>query len=49
MPRIDLVVESEPSRSARAQQLSAMFDVPPADKCRVEWHGDIPIDASDWN
>jgi len=49
MSRVDLVVESEPSRSPRAQQLSAMFDVPPMDKCRMEWHGDIPIEANDWN
>jgi ABC-type ATPase involved in cell division len=49
MSRVDLIVESEPSRSARAQQLSAMFDVPPVDKCRMEWHGEIPIEAGDWN
>jgi len=47
--RCDLIVESEPSHSARAKQLSAMFDVPPMDKCRMEWHGDIPIEASGWN
>ena len=49
MSRVDLIVESEPSRSARAQQLSAMFDVPAMDKCRMEWHGEIPIEANDWN
>lgn len=47
--KINLTVESEPSRSARAQQLSAMFDVPAMDKCRMEWHGEIPIEANDWN
>jgi ABC-type ATPase involved in cell division/GNAT superfamily N-acetyltransferase len=49
MPSINLIVESEISRTARARQLEAMFDVPPATKCRLEWAGDIPIDANDWN
>jgi ABC-type ATPase involved in cell division/GNAT superfamily N-acetyltransferase len=26
-----------------------MFDVPPMEKCRIEWHGDIPIEANAWN
>jgi ABC-type oligopeptide transport system ATPase subunit len=47
--QINLTVESEPSRSARAQQLSAMFDIPAMDKCRMEWRGEIPIEADDWN
>lgn len=49
MPAIDLIVETEVSRSARARQLSAMFDVPPQEKCSLRWSGEIPIDAQDWN
>jgi GNAT superfamily N-acetyltransferase len=48
--KIDLVVESELSESSRVQQLSAMFDVPPAKKSRMEWHGELPIDNNlPWN
>jgi len=49
MPAIDLVVETEVSRSPRARQLEAMFDVPPGEKCRLEWKGDLPIEAEPWN
>lgn len=49
MPRVDLVVESELSRSPRVRQLEAMFDVPPAEKCRLQWSGDVPIEAEPWN
>ena len=47
--KIDLVVETDISRSPRARQLDAMFDLPPADKCRLEWHGDLPIEEQPWN
>jgi GNAT superfamily N-acetyltransferase len=47
--RIDVAVETEISTSTRAQQLSALFDVPAAKKCRLTWAGEIPIDADDWN
>jgi GNAT superfamily N-acetyltransferase len=47
--RIDLVVQSEISRSGRVRQLEAMFDVPPAEKSRIEWRGELPIEADDWN
>jgi len=47
--RIDLVVESEVSPSSRVAQLEAMFDVPPAAKSRMEWHGDLPIEQEPWN
>lgn len=49
MPRIDFIVETELSESSRVQQLSAMFDVPPAKKSRLEWHGDLPIESDDWS
>src|SRR3982074_625785 len=47
--QIDLVVQTEISRSSRVRQLEAMFDVPPAEKSRLEWHGDLPIDDGNWN
>lgn len=47
--KIDIAVESTLSDSSRVQQLSAMFDVPPAEKSRIEWHGDLPIEEFDWN
>lgn len=49
MSRIDVVVEAPLSRSPRVRQLEAMFDVPPAEKCQLSWHGEIPIDADSWN
>lgn len=47
--KLNILVESELSRSPRVQQLSAMFDVPVTDKCRLEWHGELPIETDDWN
>ncbi len=46
---LDIVVESAVSTSVRARQVSAMFDAPVADKCRLEWHLDMPLDAEPWN
>lgn len=48
MPRFDLVVESKTPRSERCQQLSGMFDVPPAVKLRHEWRVNCPIEDQDW-
>jgi GNAT superfamily N-acetyltransferase len=47
--KIDLVVESQIPDSSRVAQLSAMFDVPPAEKSRIEWHGELPIEQQPWN
>lgn len=49
MPTIDLVVETPISDSVRAAQVSSMFDVPPAQKARLEWHGNLPIEDRPWN
>ena len=49
MPTINLLVETAVSRSPRARQLEAMFDVPPSEKCALRWNGDLPIDDQDWN
>jgi ABC-type lipoprotein export system ATPase subunit len=43
------VIESEVSRSIRARQLEGIFDVPPSETQRLEWHIDAPIDAEPWS
>jgi ABC-type nitrate/sulfonate/bicarbonate transport system ATPase subunit len=48
--KIDLVRETKVSRSTRVKQLEAMFDVPPSEKARMQWSGDLPIEEIDnWN
>ena len=49
MPSINVVVETDVSRSPRARQLEGMFDVPPSEKARLEWNVEIPIEARKWN
>ncbi len=49
MPAIDVHVATDVSTSVRARQVSAMFDVPPAEKCELRWRGELPIDDADWN
>lgn len=49
MPGFNIVVESETSNSARTKQLSAMFDVPPSEKTRLSWSGEMPIEDKPWN
>lgn len=49
MPTLDFVVESPISSSVRARQVGAMFDAPPSEKCRIEYHVEAPIDAEPWN
>ena len=48
MRSVDFLVESELRSTARVKQLSGMFDVPPRDKLRHEWHGELPIDERPW-
>lgn len=48
MPTVDIVVECNTSRSTRAQQLEAIFDVPPTATATVRLKGDLPIDDWDW-
>lgn len=47
--KIDIAVETKLSNSTRVKQLSAMFDVPPAEKCKLQWHGELPIENTGWN
>ena len=49
MPEIDIIVETPVSNSIRAEQVSCMFDVPPRDKARLEWRGNLPIEERKWN
>lgn len=49
MQTIDIIIESEISRSIRCRQLESMFDVPTQEKQRLEWKGAIDIDEKDWN
>ena len=46
---IDIAVETPISNSIRAAQVSSMFDVPPAEKAHMEWHGDLPIESRPWH
>jgi hypothetical protein len=47
--KLDIVVETAISTSVRARQVSAMFDAPANDKCRLEWKLDLPLDDAPWN
>jgi ABC-type cobalamin/Fe3+-siderophores transport system ATPase subunit len=49
MSVVDVRVSTKVSRSMRARQLSAMFDVPEQDESEREWSGDVPLDERDWN
>ena len=49
MSRVDVIVKSKISTSARARQLEGMFDVPRQEYSVVEWHGDLPYDDEPWN
>lgn len=49
MPRFDFIVETAISRSARARQLEAIFDVPSTEKCTLKFAGDMPLDERPWN
>lgn len=48
MPSVDIIVEAPISQSVRAAQVSSMFDVPPSETARLEWHGEMPIEAKPW-
>ena len=46
--RIDVEIDGAVSQTIRAQQLAAAFDVPMAERQRLEWSGELPIDDLDW-
>jgi GNAT superfamily N-acetyltransferase len=47
--RVDVEVETEVSRTPRARQLEAMFDVPGETRHRLSWRGDLPIEDLPWD
>lgn len=49
MPLIDLVIPAQIDRTVRVRQLEALFDVPPQEQSKLEWHGDLPIESMKWN
>lgn len=49
MSRVDLTLESNVERTGRVVQLEGMFDVPTAEKTRVEYHFDAPIETRPWS
>ena len=49
MPSFDFVVQTPISRSTRARQLEAIFDVPPAEQCTLRFAGAMPLDERPWN
>ena len=48
MPCFNHVVQSPLKRTTRTQQLEAMFDVPAAEKSRIEWSVNMPIEDNPW-
>lgn len=48
MSAFDIMIDYEVSRSIRCRQLEAMFDVPPQDRGKLEWKGELPIDDNNW-
>jgi ABC-type molybdenum transport system ATPase subunit/photorepair protein PhrA/GNAT superfamily N-acetyltransferase len=49
MPSARLVREVAVRRSPRVQQMEALFDVPPAERSRLEWDVHLPVDERPWN
>lgn len=49
MPQVDVVVESEVSRSMRCRQVEALFDVPRQERQSLRWSGEVPLDDRKWN
>lgn len=49
MPSIDIVVQTETSKSVRAKQVSAAFDVPFTSKSELKWKVNFPYDEIPWN
>lgn len=49
MPAIDFVIDTPCGSSPRARQLEAIFDVPRQERSRIEYKGELPIEAEPWN
>jgi ABC-type ATPase with predicted acetyltransferase domain len=48
MPRVDLTVNVDVTRSARVTQLEGLFDVPRTEQAAAEYHFDVPLDERPW-
>src|SRR5437879_1701371 len=48
MPFVNLVIPSSIERTVRVRQLEAMFDVPPQEHSKLEWHGSWEY-PNNWN
>jgi ABC-type thiamine transport system ATPase subunit len=46
--RVDLDLEIDIARTPRVAQLEGLMDVPRADKSRVSFHFDVPLEQRDW-
>lgn len=49
MPRVDCLVESDIVRTPIVMQIEGMFDISAAEKTRVEFSVDMPIEDKPWN
>ncbi len=49
MQTLDVVVESGIDLSIRARQVCGMFDCPPAERQRLSWKAELPLDAKPWS
>lgn len=47
--KLSHTVKTEISRSPRARQVEALFDVPASEKTELSWEGDVPIEDRDWS
>ena len=47
--KVDVTVSTVPSRTPRAQQLAAAFDVPLKDRMTLSWQAELPLDEREWN
>jgi len=49
MQGVNIVRECTVKETARVIQMNSLFDVPPAERSRVEWTVELPIDGMEWN
>lgn len=49
MSSVDVVITSTPSRSIRARQIEAMFDVPSTQAQTLTWRGNVPLHEKPWH
>jgi ABC-type lipoprotein export system ATPase subunit len=47
--KVDVTVSCAPSSTIRAEQVSAAYDVPAAERQAIHWSADLPLDTREWN